>query len=146
MGSVLHLSLRMRILRGWNGFFSDKSKISEFYLFLFKKNPWMWGYVGSTIVVSGDGRYWSKDAIQVSSLVWSWIMLAIHRCALEAMQFVLHACAMSDCSGLFVREPCDIDFTEMSVWIEDHILKWTLGMSFRLSSKLQQQMVWRECG
>lgn len=25
----------------------------------------MWGYVGSTIVVSGDGRYWSKDAIQV---------------------------------------------------------------------------------
>lgn len=42
---------------------------SQFYLFLFKKNPWMWGYVGSTIVVSGDGRYWSKDAIQVSSLL-----------------------------------------------------------------------------
>lgn len=76
----------------------------------------MWGYVGSTIVVSGDGRYWSKDAIQVSSLFWSWIMLSIHRCALEAMQFVLYVCAMSD-SGLFVREPCDIDFTEMSIWI-----------------------------
>ena len=67
-------------------------------------------------------------------------MLYIHRCALEAIQFVLYACAMSD-SGLCVREPYDIDFAEMSIWIEDYILMWTLGMSFRLSSKLQQPMV-----